>query len=80
MSGRRQAIRAGNSIVTSLIVPSDAIWRRPASDMATPLAASLPFSPFANVSIPIVTMIGYAEFYLLIALVIAVYHFHVRDL
>lgn len=67
-------------IVTSLIMPSEAIWRRAASDMATPLAASLPFSPFANVSIPSVTMIGYAGFYLLAALVIAVYHFHARDL
>lgn len=67
-------------IVTSLIMPSEAIWRRAASEMATPLAASLPFSPFANVSIPSTTMIGYAEFYLVIALVIAVYHFHVRDL
>jgi ABC-type transport system involved in multi-copper enzyme maturation permease subunit len=36
-------------IVTSLIMPSEAIWRRAASEMATPLAASLPFSPFANV-------------------------------
>jgi Cu-processing system permease protein len=67
-------------IVTSLIMPSEAVWRRAASDMATPLAASLPFSPFANVSIPSVTMIGYAEFYLIVALAIAVYHFHARDL
>lgn len=67
-------------IVTSLIMPSEAIWRRAASDMATPLAASLPFSPFANVSIPSPTMIGYAGFYLLAALAIAVYHFHARDL
>lgn len=67
-------------IVTSLIMPSEAIWRRAASDMATPLAASLPFSPFANVSIPSVSMIGYAGFYLIVALAIAVYHFHERDL
>lgn len=67
-------------IVTSLIMPSEAIWRRAASDMATPLAASLPFSPFANVSIPSVTMIGYSVVYLAVALAIALYHFRERDL
>lgn len=67
-------------VVTSLIMPSESIWRRAAFEMQTPLAGALPFSPFANVSIPSPTMIGYAGFYLLIALVIAIYHFQVRDL
>jgi ABC-2 type transport system permease protein len=67
-------------VVVSLIMPSESIWRRAAFDMQTPLAGSLPFSPFANVSIPSPTMIGYAGFYLAVALVIAVYHFHLRDL
>ncbi len=35
---------------------------------------------FADISIPSVAMIGYATVYLLIALAIAVYHFHERDL
>lgn len=34
----------------------------------------------ASVSIPSATMIGYAGFYLLLALLIAVYHFDARDL
>ena len=67
-------------IATSLIMPSESIWRRAAFDMQTPLAGSLPFSPFANVSIPSLTMIGYAAFYGLAALAIALYHFHARDL
>lgn len=67
-------------VVTSLMMPSESIWRRAAFEMQTPLADSLPFSPFANVSIPSPTMIGYAGFYMLIALVIAIYHFQVRDL
>ncbi len=67
-------------IVTSLIMPSESIWRRAAFDMQTPLAGALPFSPFANVSIPSGTMIGYAAFYLLVALAVALYHFHERDL
>lgn len=67
-------------VVTSLIMPTEAIWRRAAFEMQTPLAGALPFSPFANVSIPSPTMIGYAGFYLLVALIIAIYHFRVRDL
>ena len=67
-------------VVTSLIMPSEAIWRRAAFEMQTPLAGSLPFSPFANVSIPSPTMIGYAGFYLVVALIIALSHFQIRDL
>jgi hypothetical protein len=40
----------------------------------------LPFSPFADVSIPSATMVGCAGVYLLAALSIAIYHFHLRDL
>ena len=61
-------------------MPSEAIWRRAAFEMESPLAGSLQFSPFADVSIPSVAMIVYATVYLLIALSIAVYHFHERDL
>jgi Cu-processing system permease protein len=71
---------AAVGIVTSLVMPSEAIWRRAAFDMQTPLAGSLPFSPFANVSIPSPVMIGYSCFFLLVALAVAIYHFGVRDL
>jgi ABC-2 type transport system permease protein len=66
-------------IVTSLIMPSEAIWRRAAYEMETPLAGSLQFSPFADVSVPSLMMIAYAVLYLIIALGIAVYHFQQRD-
>ncbi len=49
-------------IVSSPIMPSEAIWRRAAFEMETPLAGSLQFSPFADVSILSWTMIGYAGF------------------
>lgn len=62
-------------MVTSLIVPSEALWRRAEFYMQTPLAISLPFSPFANVSIPSRTMIFYAAFYLFAAFAIALYRF-----
>lgn len=81
MSGFTESARlVAVGVTTSLIMPSEAIWRRAAFEMQTPLAGSLPFSPFANVSIPSPTMIGFAGLYLLVALAIAVYHFHSRDL
>ena len=67
-------------IVSSLIMPSEAVWRRAAFEMQSPLAGSLQFSPFADISVPSTAMIGYACVYLLVALVIAIYHFGQRDL
>lgn len=67
-------------IVSSLIMPSEAVWRRAAFEMESPLAGSLQFSPFADISVPSVAMIVYTSIYLLAALAIAIYHFHERDL
>jgi ABC-type transport system involved in multi-copper enzyme maturation permease subunit len=67
-------------IISSLIMPSEAVWRRAAFEMETPLAGSLQFSPFADISVPSVAMIGYTCIYLIAALGIAIYHFHHRDL
>lgn len=81
MSGFTEGSRlAMVGIVSSLIMPSEAIWRRAAFEMESPLSGALQFSPFADVSIPSGAMIGYAIVYLLIALGIAVYHFSERDL
>jgi Cu-processing system permease protein len=80
MSGFTEGSRlAFVGIVSSLLMPSEAVWRRAAYEMQSPLAGSLQFSPFANVSVPSGAMIIYACIYLLIALGIAVYHFQVRD-
>jgi Cu-processing system permease protein len=67
-------------VVSSLIMPSEAIWRRAAFLMQPPLAGALPFTPFANISVPSGAMIGYAGFYLLVVLVLSIYHFQRRDL
>jgi Cu-processing system permease protein len=67
-------------VVSSLIMPTEAIWRRAAFLMQPPLAGALQFSPFANVSVPSGAMIGYAGFYLTATLALAVYHFERRDL
>ena len=47
-------------VVTSLVMPGESLWRRAAYEMQTPLAGSLSFSPFANVSIPSLVAVGYA--------------------
>jgi Cu-processing system permease protein len=81
MSGFTESARLATvGMVSSLIMPSEAIWRRAEFDMQTPLAAALPFSPFATVSIPSRMMIGYAMIYLLVALMLSLYHFGQRDL
>jgi hypothetical protein len=81
MSGFTESARLVTvGVVVSLIMPSEAIWRRAAFDMQSPLAAALPFSPFASVSIPSNVMIGYGGVYLIVALCAALYSFHCRDL
>ena len=67
-------------IVSSLIMPSESVWRRAAFEMESPLAGALQFSPFADISVPSVAMIGYTCVYLLGALAVAIYHFQHRDL
>jgi len=67
-------------IVSSLIMPGESLWRRAAYEMQTPLAGSLSFSPFANVSIPSGVAVCYALVFFAVMLSIAIYHFHARDL
>jgi hypothetical protein len=47
--------------------------------MQPPLASALQFSPFANISVPSGAMVGYARFYLLVILALAIHHFQRRD-
>jgi Cu-processing system permease protein len=68
-------------ILSSLVMPTEAVWRRAAFEMESPLAGSLPqFAIFSDVSLPSPAMIGYACFYLVVAVAIAIYHFQERDL
>ncbi len=81
MSGFTESAKlVSTGIVVSLIMPSESIWRRAAFDMQSPLAAALPFSPFASTSIPSNVMIGYGGVYLLVALFAALFSFYRRDL
>lgn len=72
------AIKVG--IVTSLIIPSEALWRRAAYEMQSPLAGALGMSPFGTVSVPSGLMILYAFLYLAMALALGVSIFKNRDL
>ncbi len=65
---------------SSLLVPSESLWRRAAYEMQTPLAGSLSFSPFANVSIPSGVAVVYATLFALSALALSVWAFSERDL
>ena len=67
-------------VVASLIMPGESLWRRAAYEMQTPLAGSLSFSPFANVSIPSLVAVAYAGVYLVVTIAVATYHFGRRDL
>ena len=67
-------------IVTSLVVPTEALWRRAAYEMQTPLAGALGMSPFGAFSVPSMLMVAYAVLYLGIVLAIAVSTFNSRDI
>jgi len=67
-------------VASSLIMPGESLWRRAAYEMQTPLAGSLSFSPFANVSIPSDGAVAYAGLYLVATLAVAIRHFADRDL
>jgi ABC-type transport system involved in multi-copper enzyme maturation permease subunit len=72
------AINVG--IISSLIIPSEALWKRAAFEMQSPLVQALGFSPFSSSSVPSLIMVGYAILYTVIALGLAINRFQHRDL
>lgn len=67
-------------IVSSLIIPSEALWRRAAFEMQSPLSTVLRMSPFGTTSVPSPLMIAYAGLYALVALALTFRLFARRDL
>jgi hypothetical protein len=67
-------------ITASLIMPSEALWRRAAFEMQSPLANAMRISPFSTLSVPSLAMVFYAALYLAIALLVAIRRFSQRDL
>jgi ABC-type transport system involved in multi-copper enzyme maturation permease subunit len=72
------AVKVG--IVTSLIIPSETLWRRAAFEMQSPFTGILGVSPFSSLSVPSPLMIVYTVVYLLAALWLAVRNFQQRDI
>jgi Cu-processing system permease protein len=72
------AIKIG--ILCSLILPSEALWKRAAYEMQSPLVAALGVSPFSAASVPSPLMVAYAALYAALALGLAVRMFSRRDL
>ena len=66
-------------VITSLLMPSESLWRRAAFEMQTPLAGSLSFSPFANVSIPSNAALVYATLFATCVLIAALFRLSRRD-
>jgi ABC-type transport system involved in multi-copper enzyme maturation permease subunit len=78
MLGNQTAVRVG--IVTSLIIPSETLWRRAAYEMQSPLSGALGMSPFGAYSVPSALMVVYAVGYMCLAVWIAVNTFQHRDI
>ncbi|MGB7117508.1 MAG: ABC transporter permease [Anaerolineales bacterium] len=67
-------------IITSLIMPSEALWKRAAHELQSPLVAALGFSPFSSAYYPSLLMIVYAVLFAITAFILAVLLFNQRDL
>ena len=67
-------------IISSLIIPGEALWKRAAGLMQSPLAAAAGFSPFTSSSLPSPLMVYYAVLYAALMLAWAVRLFDRRDL
>jgi Cu-processing system permease protein len=72
------AVQVG--IVSSLIIPTEALWRRAAYLMQSPLSSALQMTPFSTLSVPSAIMVVYAFIYLLVMLWAAINTFQHRDM
>ena len=67
-------------ILCSLILPSEALWKRAAYEMQSPLVAAMGISPFSSATVPSPLMVAYAILYAALALGLAIRFFTRRDL
>ncbi len=74
----QRAVNVG--VIASVIMPSEALWRRAAFEMQSPLANAMRVSPFTTLSVPSGAMVVYAGLYMAVALAFAVRRFSQRDL
>lgn len=76
----RNRVVVNIGIISSLIIPSEAIWKRAAHLMESSLVATMGFSPFTAASPPSPIMVWYAVGYAVVLLAFAVRRFSKRDL
>jgi len=74
----RSAVTVG--VMASVLMPSEALWRRAAFEMQSPLANAMRISPFSTLSVPSTIMVFYAGLYLAVALLVSIRQFSHRDL
>jgi Cu-processing system permease protein len=67
-------------IISSLIIPSEALWKRAVFEMQSPLAGIIGTTPFTASSVPSPLMIEYAALYAAVVLALAIRQFKKRDL
>ncbi len=67
-------------VVASILMPSEALWRRAAFEMQSPLATATNLSPFSGASVPSGAMVGYGAVYALLFLALAIRRLSQRDL
>jgi Cu-processing system permease protein len=71
---------ANIGIITSLLVPGEAMWRLASYQMQSPLLQAMGFNPFITANPPSAAMVGYTVGYIAVALGAAVLIFQRRDL
>lgn len=67
-------------VISSLMLPVEALWRLAAFNMQPPLFTNLDFSPFSMGAVPSGAMVVYAAVYILALLALAMRAFSQRDL
>lgn len=78
LMGSNAAVNVG--IITSLILPSEALWRRASHLMQPGIIRNLPSNPFSSASVPSPAMVWYAGIYIVVLLVVSLRIFARRDL
>ena len=78
LSDNEQVVNVG--VLASIVMPSEALWRRAAFEIQSPVVNALGFSPFGAGATPSLVMVGYAVVYTVAALGLALRLFGKRDL
>jgi hypothetical protein len=67
-------------VVASLVMPSEALWRRAAFEMQSPLITAINITPFSGASVPSPMMIVYAALYTCLMVGLTARRLTTRDL